>query len=198
MSGVEPIKKYRDGFENDNELANKFAEFFITKIEKIHKLFVNDTHNTPTLTPMHFCTVLDSSAVSECDNLVNMYEFEPTTPEEIKAIVCENGVKCSFPDPCPDFILKNHLTIFIPLWSKLVNLSLKTGSMAGLKHAFVSSLLRNINFDTNQFKNFRPVSNLQFLSKLIERVVLKRLNTHFDNDDLNISQQYGYKKRSQL
>ena len=70
--------------------------------------------------------------------------------------------------------------------------------MAGLKHAFVSPLLRNINFDTNQFKNFRPVSNLQFLSKLIERVVLKRLNTHFDNDDLNISQQYGYKKRSQL
>ena len=194
LSGVEPIKKYPDGFANDNELANKFAEFFITKIEKIHKSFVNDTHSTPTLTPMHSCAVLDSSAGSKYDNLVYKYEFEPTTPEEIKAIVCENGVKCSFPDPCPDFVLKNHLTIFIPLLSKLVNLSLKTGSMAGLKHAFVSPLLKNINFDTNQFKNFRPVSNLQFLSKLIERVVSKRLNMHFDNNDLSISQQYEYKK----
>ena len=68
--------------------------------------------------------------------------------------------------------------------------------MAGLKHAFVSRLLKmkNINFNTNQFKNFHPLSNLQFLSKLIERVVLKRLNTHFDNNDLNILQQHGYKK----
>ena len=70
-----------------------------------------------------------------------MYEFEPTTPKEIEAIVCESGVKCSFHDFCPDFILKNHLTIFIRFWSKLVNLSLKSGSMAGLKHSFVKTCL---------------------------------------------------------
>ena len=42
--------------------------------------------------------------------------------------------------------------------------------------------------------NFRPVSNLQFFGKLIERVALKRLNAHLDDNNLNISQQYGYKK----
>ena len=66
--------------------------------------------------------------------------------------------------------------------------------MSGLKHAFVSPLLKNSNLDTDEFKNFRPVSNLEFLGKLIERVVLKRLSAHLDDNNLNISQQYGYKK----
>ena len=38
------------------------------------------------------------------------------------------------------------------------------------------------------------MSNLQFLGKLIERVVLKRLNVHLDRNNLNIPNQYGYKK----
>ena len=47
LSGVEPIKKFPNGFANDNELANKFAEFFITRIEKIHKSFISDPYNEP-------------------------------------------------------------------------------------------------------------------------------------------------------
>ena len=66
--------------------------------------------------------------------------------------------------------------------------------MAGLKTAFGLRLLKIINFDTNQFKNSRPVSNVQFSSKLIERVVMKKVITRFDNTNLIISQQHGYKK----
>ena len=43
-------------------------------------------------------------------------------------------------------------------------------------------------------KNFRPVSNLTFLGKLIERVVLKRLNEHLSNNDLHCPEQSAYKK----
>ena len=186
------MKKYPGGYTSDTELANKFAEFFITKVEKIHDSFTSDTYHSQEFTPACTCATFDSS--TEHDNLFCLNEFEPATPEEIKAIICESGVKCSYSDPCPDFILKKRLTIFVPLRSKLVNLSLKTGSMTGLKHAFVSPLLKNSSLDTDEFKNFRPVSNLQFLGKLIERVVLKKLNAHLDDNNLNISQQYGYKK----
>ena len=54
----------------------------------------------------NMCATLDFAASTEYDNLVRMYEFAPTTLEEIKAIVCESSVKCSFPDSCPYFILK--------------------------------------------------------------------------------------------
>ena len=42
--------------------------------------------------------------------------------------------------------------------------------------------------------NYRPVSNLTFLSKLVERVVLSRLQKHMDNINFNCSTQFGYKK----
>lgn len=44
------------------------------------------------------------------------------------------------------------------------------------------------------FKNYRPVSNLQFLGKLIERIVGSRLDNHMDVNNLHSSKQYGYKK----
>ena len=73
--------------------------------------------------------------------------------------------------------------------------SLLEGSMNGLKHAFVTLLIKNLLLDSEQFKNFRPVSNLQFMGKLFERVVFRRLSTHLERNDLNVSNQYGYKKR---
>ena len=43
-------------------------------------------------------------------------------------------------------------------------------------------------------KNYRPVSNLLFIGKLVERVVSIRLKKHMDDNNLNITSQYGYKK----
>ena len=42
-------------------------------------------------------------------------------------------------------------------------------------------------------KNFRPISNLVFLSKLVERVVLSRLNEHVEKIGCSLPNQYGYK-----
>ena len=42
--------------------------------------------------------------------------------------------------------------------------------------------------------HFRPIVNLQFLSKVIEKVVLKQLNNHMTANNLNCEQQFGYKK----
>ena len=39
-----------------------------------------------------------------------------------------------------------------------------------------------------------PLSNLTFISKLTERVVLKRLSNHMHHNNLNIPNQHGYKK----
>ena len=48
--------------------------------------------------------------------------------------------------------------------------------------------------DTEEFKNYRPVSNLVFIGKLIERVIDIRLQEHLDKNDLNIKEEYGYKQ----
>ena len=43
-------------------------------------------------------------------------------------------------------------------------------------------------------KNYRPVNNLLFFSKLIERVVKKRLDTHMDKHALHERSEFGYKQ----
>ena len=83
---------------------------------------------------------------------------------------------------------------FVSHVTDIVNVSLKSGSMDGLKNAVVSPLLKK-SLDENEHKSFRPVSQLPFLSKLIERVVLRRLNRHMTRNDLNKDFQHGYKKR---
>ena len=62
------------------------------------------------------------------------------------------------------------------------------------KDALVKPLLKKPGLDFNVLKNFRPVSNLPFLSKILEKVVLKRLTDHLFRNDLNEFFQSAYKK----
>ena len=69
--------------------------------------------------------------------------------------------------------------------------------MSGLKNAIIIPLIKELNSKVNNedFKNYRTVSNLQFLGKLIERVVDSRLQDHFLHNNLHSDHQFGYKKQ---
>ena len=68
--------------------------------------------------------------------------------------------------------------------------------MEGTKRAVLLPLIKELHdmIDKDNKKNNRPVSNLLFIGKRVERVVSIRLKKHMDNNNLNISSQYGYKK----
>lgn len=57
----------------------------------------------------------------------------------------------------------------------------------------VIPLLKKLNLLLEELKNYRPVSNLSFLSKVIERVVAKRTLTHMDLHNLHELLQSSYK-----
>ena len=122
--------------------------------------------------------------------------FRPATLEEIQSIISKHGLKCSPDDPLPRPLLEILSDILMPAWLELVNLSLEQGSMDCLKSAVILPLLKGLDsiLDSEVFKNYRPVSNLQFLGKLIERIVDSRLEEHMDLNDLHCLNQYGYKK----
>ena len=65
-----------------------------------------------------------------------------------------------------------------------------------LKTAILIPLIKELDemIDKDVLKNYRPVSNLTFLSKLIERVVAVRLESHMHNFGLRSNKQFGYKK----
>ena len=66
-------------------------------------------------------------------------------------------------------------------------------SLASKNQSF-NPILKKLNLDKNIMKQFRPIVTLKFLSKVIEKVVLKQLSDHMVANDLNCEQQFGYKK----
>ena len=78
----------------------------------------------------------------------------------------------------------------------IVNLSLSQGSMDYLKNAMLTPLIKALDelLDVDVVKNYRPISNLIFLSKLIERIVVVRIEGHVIKPGLHSKKQFGYKK----
>ena len=94
----------------------------------------------------------------------------------------------------PVDLTKDHLDNLLPIWCHLINLSLSEGSIDGIKLAEITPKLKDISSNHEQFGNYRPISNLCFVGKLAERVVLRRLNEHMTRNTLHIDRQSGYKK----
>ena len=161
------------------ELAEKFKTFFRDKIKNIRESFM------PTIEE-------DSQKINFSVNSL-LASFHLTTEEELRSIIKSYRVNCSPEDPIPIMLLKNNTEFFLPIWMDLVNLSLVQGSMLCLKGAILNPLIKESDqlIDKDTLKNYRPVSNLLFLSKLIERVVAIRLDNHMILNNLHSEEQYG-------
>ena len=70
------------------------------------------------------------------------------------------------------------------IW-KIVKLFFETSIMPNeLKQAVIRPLLKKPSLDYQEFKNFWSISNLTFLSKVIEKVVALLVVDYMDNNDL--------------
>ena len=96
-------------------------------------------------------------------------------------------------DPVPTHIVKSVSDTPGPLIHKIINLSLAQSKVpSSFKTAIVKPLLKKPELDTIH-KNYRPVSNLAFVSKLIEQSVIDQIEHHFESNNLNDEFQSAYR-----
>ena len=87
-------------------------------------------------------------------------------------------------DPIPTSLLKEHISILLPIITKMINLSLETGEFpTEWKLAFVKPLLKKPGLATT-LKNYRPISNLCFISKISERAVISQQKEYMEQNCL--------------
>ena len=105
--------------------------------------------------------------------------FVPTTDDQLKNIItCAPVTTCSL-DPLPGWLFKDTLACTLPTITDIINRFLVSGIVPdGMKKALVRPLLKKPSLHQNVLKNYRPVSNLPYISKLLERVVAAQLNHH--------------------
>ena len=77
----------------------------------------------------------------------------------------------------------------------LCNTSLHDGTFPKTqKCALVTPVLKKSNLESSDMNNYRPISNLSFMSKLLERCVNDQINQYLQSNNLLPPQQSAYRK----
>ena len=106
-----------------------------------------------------------------------MNVFERASEDEIKKLILSSLSKSCDLDPIPTSVLKNCLHILITPITDIINISMETSTFPqNFKEAHIRPLLTYL--PKNELKDYRPVSNLSFISKILEKIVANRPQAH--------------------
>ena len=161
-------------------LANTFLDFFKDKIDRICTKFLPSHSPDPFLFPPA--------------SPPKMINFIPATLAEIYKLISASESKQCPLDSIPTFLLKLCFNELGPIITNLVNLSLSEGIFpSSFKQALVQPLLKKPSLSTDDLNNFRPISNLIFISRILEKVIASRIQFHLSSNSLSSSFQSAYR-----
>jgi hypothetical protein len=159
-------------------LADRFSDFFIEKIRAIQSTIPRNT-SSPNLPQQTISTTLDA--------------FSTLSLVDVRALLAHAPCKTCELDPFPTSLVKSTPSLH-PVIVEIVNRSLNSGVFPdSFKSAIVRPLLKKPSLDREQLKNYRPVSNLAFVSKVIEKAVAQQLNSHLQINALMEPMQSAYR-----
>ena len=135
--------------------ADQFSIFFADKVARIRALTANAAPPTFAASP--------SSTLNS---------FSAITEESLVDLIMRSPCKHSSMDPLPSWLLKQCVSLLAPFLTRLINLSIADSAVPKcMKMAIVTPILKKSNLDPADISNHRPVSNLSFVSKLLERAI---------------------------
>ena len=159
------------------ELSNNFNNFFIDKIDNIRSNF------SSTLRQLEVIRHVDHTFVN----------FKLLTDEDVIKLIGNSPTKSCDLDPFPTSVLKQCITEIVPYVKWVINSSLSSGYFPkNCKEAIVASLLKKPGLNL-VYRNYRPVSTLSYISKLIEKAVSNQIVAHIASNSLGEVLQSAYK-----
>ena len=175
---------------NSFDLANRFEQFYEDKITGIQMDIVDNS--VTTANENDILDYLNGIPINQTKMLDN---FSPMSSDEILVIINDLANKQCDLDPLPAFLFKGSIEASLPYITNIVNTSLEQGCFPDeLKKAVVTPILKDHKLDPDVLKNYRPVSNLSIISKILEKCVLKQLLQHLEQNDLMAKLQSAYRK----
>ena len=122
------------------------------------------------------------------------FTVTPVSEEEIQNILSCLKDKAAGYDDLPAFIFRENSHIFSNILCRLCNLSMQTGKFPEkLKLAKVTCLFKA--GDPKLLGNYRPLSVLPTISKLLERIMHTRLTFYLKENNFLSDEQYGFRER---
>ncbi|XP_061463050.1 uncharacterized protein LOC133375459 [Rhineura floridana] len=163
--------------------CNEFAEHFQHKILCIRR----DLDS-------HFMTVSPNEVSGAQSSHVLLDEFQSVQFEDVDKVLGQVRATTSVLDPCPSWLIKTSKEGTAGWAKEVINASLQEGVVPGcLKEAAVRPLLKKPSLDPEDFNSYRPVANVPFLGKILERVVADQLQALLDETDYLDPFQLGFR-----
>uniref|UniRef100_A0A803T733 Reverse transcriptase domain-containing protein n=1 Tax=Anolis carolinensis TaxID=28377 RepID=A0A803T733_ANOCA len=151
--------------------CSDFAHHFAGKVAQIRRELDSSLTVVPAeVTEVPVCPILDS--------------FRLVLPDDVEGILGSVRVTTCALDPCPSWLVKLAKDGLLDWFVAIINASLGQGSVPScFKQAVVKPLLKKTSLDPSVCNNYRPISNLPFLGKVLERVVATQLQEFLDDTD---------------
>ena len=172
---------------NDKALANKINNFFADKVIGIRGDVTAEQKSSDHLSMSH-----DNN---DDDLKCSLNTFDEIDLNTLETLIKDMNTKFNPEDPLPTAVFKKCLDVLGPVVLLIVNKSLAHSVFpSSLKTASIRPTIKDRNGDKESLKNYRPISNTPFLSKILEKVALDQINSYISSNDLHSQYQSGYRK----
>ena len=167
-------------------LVEMFSKYFYEKITIIRSTIKVKSSE------INFATNVNTNKDTQ---LYEMSEFSPLSIAELASIIsCINNKSCHY-DPSPVNLIKQCSDITFPILQLIINKSFKEAKVPHqLKRANVSPIIKNKDLDPDNLKNYRPINNIPFIAKVLEKAVFYQVNEHLQKHGLYSLNQSGYRE----
>lgn len=167
---------------NNTDLANEFNNYFVSIGANLSK----------NITQPHSVSYKQYMS----GNYPNSFFLKPTDATELHNIIMAlKSSNSAGEDEISSKILKSIAKEIIEPLTHCINLSLLTGTVPKMtKIAKIIPIFKA--GDKNDITNYRPISILPTLSKILERVVYNRLINYLNALNILNPSQYGFRKKA--
>lgn len=177
-----PSTYYND--DDCNRLVTQFSQFFSDKLTRISDTIASTLTST-------------SSVVAQAvrsRRTLSFTGFTAVTAADVQRVILSIPAKSSPLDIVPTSLLKSCSDVFAVVIARLANLSFRDGRFPTcFKLAEVLPLLKKSGANQADPSNFRPISNLSTISKVLERLALGQLRPHLLSSPNFCSHQSGFR-----
>ena len=172
------------GWSNE-EAAEKFSSYFKSKIENIYEMIKDEKEQNGCVPDLSEENTFNGKSFSS---------FKKVSDEDLSAVIISMSKKHCDLDPIPTRTLVGLLPQLLPVISDIVNGSLQDGRFPDmLKQSLIRPSFKKKD-SPEDMKNYRPVSNLSFISKIIEKCAAIQLTEHLEENNLFPGVQSAYRK----
>ncbi len=149
------------------------ADYYVEKVKKIRDYIDDSCSNNIS------CQLLSLNTYNTPFN--GLKKFLEVDSDTLRKSLSEINNKSCCLDPMLTSLVKTNIEYLLPVILKIVNLSISKCQFPNeLKSGLITPTIKDMSKDTDDCSNYRPVSSLPYLSKVIEKTIHNQLSDYIE------------------